>query len=376
MKKNISKFAIAFVIALVTVVLTASSVFADVTPWRELRFGELRDGIGFSYRGPSDIEATIRRIEAHACMNGIRQWRINVLCRPQKTPEMQEAFLSVSHMLTEYSLAFGNDGIVRMARNANVNAGLPPLVRYIKDHDVGRAFLTSAIDGSCFAAFFFPETGLVKFYSFDNEPLGYQNVENWDGFEELVRTNIDITRPLVEGWLDEPVESDESVERFSRNASRLNVKTRVLTEYDAYGNATVTTLSEDEVLEFVGMNADELVAFLTMNHEQISPRFPAVEGNIWAPHLFVPGPRGGLIGWVTPQLPIRNLRLSTFALPFGMDTLDVFFTNQVGNDTSSVLDLLPFDFALHPINFPGQLYGARVSTFHRANHVFVRLSGE
>ena len=226
-----------------------------------------------------------------------------------------------------------------------------------------RATLTSAIDDSPFLGFFDHDTGIASFFNMDGEPIAIRDVGSEEGFWELVRINTEITSQHNERQL---------IDRTNRNASIIDVASRTLIEYNEHGRVTETYLSE----EFATMLPDSSV--FAQQENVITPFFNPVHVSMFVPQAQMPTPAHGRSVFVgggffrTTQANTRVF-LRTHGFPAGMQTIDAYFTNSIGDCNRTVLDILPNQEAFHNLRFPGEQYGVRVSSFYGSfNNVTLR----
>ena len=225
-----------------------------------------------------------------------------------------------------------------------------------------REILTSAIDGLPFVAYFNTETGKVSFFNMNGESTGYRYLENEEAFWDLVATNTEVTNEINTRLHIE--------DRVNRNTFELNLETKVLTEFDEDGNITEIYLTEEEFLEFFEEKNIE-----APRRGGVQSRFDTGTVNMTVPYASMPNPSSGRSVFIGGQYyktshSDRWMGLSTIAFPYGMGTIDVYFTNQIGDDYSYILDVLPNRSVYHPLNFWGEPYGARVSTFNTSSSPF------
>jgi len=253
--------------------------------------------------------------------------------------------------------------------------------------------LTSAIDDSPFVAAFAPETGRVSFLTPDGELTGYRYVYDIEAFWEMVAINAEVTSQTFEQRM-----AVDSFDRVNRDVSYIDVGSRMLIEYDEYGNRTETYLDEsfadmfpesrvfsgDWMYEFSGdafyepgVDFDFAVpdshAEFDYHTQDITPFFDTSVIRVNVPRLSSPiqGVLAG--GWQRTTSNHSHVGLWTFGFPAGMHGMNVFFTNQIGDDTSVIIDVRAWSEVVHPLRFRGESYGARVSSFHGAfNNIQLR----
>ena len=102
---------------------------------------------------------------------------------------------------------------------------------------------------------------------------------------------------------------------------------------------------------------------------QITPFFET--GQIWqfVPFATNPHPWDGRSvfvggGFFQTTHAHTSVELRTNSFPFGMNSLDAFFTNAWGDDTSVFFNVGPWREIRHNLRFPGEPYGVRVSSLN------------
>jgi len=235
------------------------------------------------------------------------------------------------------------------------------------------AVLTSAIDNSPFVGAFDPETGIASFYDMDGELSFYRHVESEEAFWELVQINAEVTSPDNTRRM--------AHDRVNRNTSVISIEERLLIEYDEHGNRTETYLSDEfaeifpESAVFENHQALENVEAIDLSFDMIAPMFSPVDVNMFVPFSDHPNPREQRQGWSVlvggrhHQTTSNTTRviLRTFSFPMQGNSwmwfIDVFITNQIGDCNSVILDMRDFSEFIHNVRFPGEPYGAWVSSF-------------
>jgi len=184
--------------------------------------------------------------------------------------------------------------------------------------------MTSAIDGSPFIAHFDPATGLISMYSTDGESIGQRYVGSEEAFWELVAVNTEVTSM--------PIESRMELGRSVRDVSD-----------SARGTMIVEVFEE----------------------EQITSRFDTGIRLTSVPRGNRPGDSTSLVGggYFPTNSSHRSVSLQSYNFPTGMSTMDVLITNQIGDCVGSLWDMPPQAIATHTMRFPGEPYGALVSSF-------------
>jgi len=240
-----------------------------------------------------------------------------------------------------------------------------------------REVLTSAIDDSPFIACFDIESGRVLVFEMDGTPISYRYVDGEAGFWELVAINREVTSRPVEVRMAELINGGRIND--NRNVTEIDVEARLLIEYDEHGNRTETYLGEEfaEMFSssrvFDGQEYAESMGSgsMAVHYIGIEPAF----NERWimhVPHADHPDParqrwgRSSLVGGThhqTVEGVHTRVELWTFNFPHGMPDIDIFITNIIG-DCSVVRFNRPRMYELrHNIRFPGERYGAWVSSF-------------
>ena len=235
-----------------------------------------------------------------------------------------------------------------------------------KSNDLIWEVLTSAIDDSPFVAYFDPITGRVESFSMDGILLGFRYVENEEAFWELVEINRKVTDQLAHGQL---FNSDF----INRNASMLNLATRTLIEYDAYGNRTETYLGDDYLSAFFrSRDFEENELGLTFDFGADGPNDSPYFDTGWV-NMFVPtapSPFGGsLVGWGFHMTSFHHtmVSLQIGRFPARMTSACVLITNGWGDDFSIFPRIPDESITSMLIRMRTEPYGARVSTVSGTN---------
>ncbi|MCL1877983.1 MAG: InlB B-repeat-containing protein [Defluviitaleaceae bacterium] len=199
-----------------------------------------------------------------------------------------------------------------------------------------RASLTSAIDDSPFVAYFNSETGRVSMYAANGDSMGYRYVEGEGAFWELVSINAEATSvPLMQRMGQQRVNSNISYATGIRNPE-FGYYAPIMPLFDTGSRFTNVPFANDPT--------------------------PATGRSVFV---------GG--GFFNTNRAQTTIELWTFNFPGGMSTIDVFFTNAIGDDTALGFDFLPWSDIRYNIRFPGEPYGARVSSIDGAfNNVELR----
>jgi|GEM_PF-6562082 len=185
--------------------------------------------------------------------------------------------------------------------------------------------LTSAIDGSLFVAHFDPDANKVSFVDMEGESMGYRYVDSEEEFWELVEINTKVTNQSIEERLENTQD---------RNDEEFLGATRELYSPRAQSSRFDTGIINVPYIPFA--------------------MWPDIWG-VWV---------GG--GTYRTQTSHRFIDLYTYNFPtdiWGVNTIDVFFTNAIGDDTSMHLHVGQNSYAYQSLRFPGESYGARVSSY-------------
>ena len=240
--------------------------------------------------------------------------------------------------------------------------------------------LTSAVDGVGIVAFFNPETGRISMYTRGGISKGHRYVESEDDFWSLVETNREVTRHMHEA-ISIGDENADWVNRNNRNITVIDFETKMRVEYDGYGNRTEVFLG-DEIYDFISFD----IPSEEPDKELISPFFDTHERNTFVP--FAASPQTGtLVGgnFFTPNSSHLYIGLWVLFLPFGMNSVDVYFTNALGDDRIIFANVPALTLVRHRFRFRNETYGARVSSrsssgtatlrFLSGNSVNIHLNG-
>ena len=220
------------------------------------------------------------------------------------------------------------------------------------------AELTSAIDGSPFMAYFDPLSGRISFVGIDGQSQGHRYVESEEVFWEMVAINAKVTSP-------EYVEQRIGA-MINRNVSWTNLESRTLIVYDEHGNRTETYIGE-EVAEW--FSEYKILAWQeggVTSYYEITPHFNTGLVHMLVPFADFPGRGiGALVGGSYHQTPWTATHVMFEVgspLPVGMLGVNVWITNQIGDCNTVVPNMRPGQM-VHSIRFPGEHYGAWVSSF-------------
>ena len=222
-----------------------------------------------------------------------------------------------------------------------------------------RADLISAIDDSPFTAIFDPMTGKISMYDMNEEPMGYRYVEDEAAFWGLVAVNAEVTSMT----LDQHFEAA----RINRNVTSIDVEAMMLINYDEHGTMTETPLD----LEYRDIHRSSRA--FTKQFEQFNNRLESFSmeprfntGSVWMHVPFANMPHSGsLVGgrFHNTTSSHGSVELWTYDFPSGMRTIDVFFTNAIGDCRTTHLDIRAWREVEHKLGYPGEPYGARVSSY-------------
>lgn len=344
MKKFLKKMAIGTVTAALAISFTASSVVAGYSPTGRVDWNSI------PYEGPVQLtpqeRAARRQLEQQLIANCTQQvirvgdtvFVIDENTRPE--------------VLQMLDAALSND--VNSATVADFSA------TYTSNNDVVVRIFTSAIDGTPFKASFSPQTGIADFFGDDGEIRYSRDLGSIEAFNELAVLNAQVARMSIAQRMDKV-----SADRINRDFSMLNRETRVLSEFDAYGNKTETILNDAEVADILAERSSP---------SQISPLFDTDEFYVpFVPFADTPINGFNVAGWQWTNGRDRWIDLWTFGFPSGMRVMDVFFTNRIGDDTAIRWSIPPMNTAWHILRFPGEQYAARVSTPQRGDFRSVRV---
>ena len=225
----------------------------------------------------------------------------------------------------------------------------------------------SAIDDSPFYAFFNPATGVVTMYSMDGMSKGERYVSNREGFEELARVNAEATIAIRGS-----IAAFSEIDRTDYNVPHTDVTEMPVFDWNDTGTATFfaeehteffhdpRTFMAEEDIEFL----HEPITF--MGDTAITPFFDTGSIRVRVPYGVLPNPRAGqsVFAGGLHDTTINHgwIELWAFSFPIGMRVLDAYFTNAVGDDSRSFLDIGQWGLRRHPIRFRGESYGVRVSS--------------
>jgi len=224
----------------------------------------------------------------------------------------EQDYSDYEYLLVEYLFAdIYSDAVSDDADAVNVN----PI----------QATLTSAIDGSPFVAYFDEATGRVSMYALNGESMGYRYVANEDAFWELVAINQNLS-------------AISFAQPFGHSASERNL----------YAGPTGT-------LSFV-TNETSFAPFFDTGSRWMTVPFGNYPGA--ASSAFVGG------GRFNTTSAHRTVSLQSFAFPINMGSMDVQVSNAIGDCVGTLWDMPPHTIATHTIRFPGEPYGARVSSWY------------
>ncbi len=179
------------------------------------------------------------------------------------------------------------------------------------------AELTSAIDGSPFIASFDPETDIVTMQTLNGEIIGQRNGYSVEKFEELVEINNTVTDEMKEPHTD-------------RN--RINDITK------------------------------------PSSKPKIRPYFETGRYVMDVPKEVEPDYSNALIGgkyiWTDEDNDVW-VQVWTYEIPYSVNGIDVYITNEVGDDGYWDYDVDEYEEVMHMIEYPGERYAAKVSCFYR-----------
>lgn len=138
--------------------------------------------------------------------------------------------------------------------------------------------------------------------------------------------------------------------RTSRNAFILDKNTGELSEYDEDGNVTITLLDKPAL--------DELLRNKVPNSRSFDGTY----------RVDVPEedePEDGVdVGNPFMVDPDNYINLETFNFPSDMEYIDVYFTNDLEDDTAECLDVEENDMVWLSTDYPNENYVARVSCYY------------
>jgi len=237
--------------------------------------------------------------------------------------------------------------------------------------DIIEVTLTSAIDGSPFIVQFNPLTNrLTSFYSNGEESFRY--VDSEEKFWELVEINVQVTQQMFAPFAEESRGVDA---QNHRNMTVIDFESRTRVEYDAHGNR-VETLLGDEFYEF--FSHIEIDDYASTDEElplggQITPFFNLNPRSTFVPTFPTPDISTSLVGgqFFVTHWTHRLLVLRVMELPWGMPSIDVFFTNAIGDDRLMLANVGLSREIRHRIRFPGEAYGARVSNLRSSGNALL-----
>jgi len=186
--------------------------------------------------------------------------------------------------------------------------------------------------------------------------MGERYVDNEEAFWELVSINAEVTSQPIEERM-----RNVQNERVNRDVSRIDVESKILIQFDEHGNKTETALTGELAELFSGSR-------VFVNEEQASARFDTGVRTMYVPFASLPTPEDGRSvfvggGFFNTNTSHRSVEFWTYNFPSGMRTIDVYITNQWGDDTLRVLDVGPMEEVIHSLRYAGEPYGARVSSY-------------
>ena len=188
-----------------------------------------------------------------------------------------------------------------------------------------QATLISAIDGSPFTAVFNSMTGRISMYTIYGDPIGYRYVADEEAFWGLVAVNTELT-------------SGDITRYTSQNKTNHNIFMEQLQEtYDFENGQIVPFFNTGSVFMHVP--------------QATSPR-PSVGRSVLV---------GGRYYVTTREHNMVTLRTHNFNHA-GMSPIDVFISNHFGDDAGILYGMPSWAEVNMPIRFPGEPYGARVSS--------------
>jgi len=274
------------------------------------------------------------------------------------------------------------------------------------------ATMTSAIDGNPFTAIFNPATGTMTMYAMDGEFLGYRILENVEAFWELVAINTEVaTLGFAEAMhradrQESFVEPNVTTDAVDVVISPFSAETVASTVYDPEAGRVYMFNSDGELLQYLYVESEE--AFLAIAEanaeiayrqlelfEQYAGIAQIFDADVFSIDTIAPMFNTGIISMTIPQgsapgvassvwvgggtfatnTQTTSISLQTFAFPAGMNSMDVLFTNAIGDDTRSVWDMRANSVESHNVRWRTERYGARVNSWNGTFHnVQVRLS--
>jgi len=220
--------------------------------------------------------------------------------------------------------------------------------------------IISAADGSPLIATYDIQTGIATLTTTYGESRSDRYVGSVEAFLDLIALNAEVTSQSIAQRIEAEIEGRG---RVSYNSVDFNVETNILTEFDQNGNKTERYLTEQEFYElFPGSETRAFTYF--------EPFFSVTVPGHFVPYAVYPNPKNGnseLFGgqsYGTKRWDHNYVEFWTYNFPSGMNTIDVFIVNDYGDDHSVRLDLPRMSELRHQLNFPGEYYGAWISTYN------------
>jgi len=195
----------------------------------------------------------------------------------------------------------------------------------------------SAVDGSDFIGKFDPSTGIAEFLNSDGELKFTRQLEDEAAFNALQTTNKTAIKRIID--------TDSRVS--SSNGFIIDRANNTVTHFDASGKEIVSNLDDMNL----GLN-------------DMEPRFAIMSYDEYVP--YASNPRNGRLfngRSYTSSGNQRYVSLWTYYYPSGMNTLDTYITNDIGDDYGYYYDVYAYREAYHQMRYPGENYGAWIGSF-------------
>ena len=181
-------------------------------------------------------------------------------------------------------------------------------------------------------------------YSANGEQMGFRYVENEEAFRELIAINAEAT-------------------------GRTGSKARDMGQNRMSYNVSVEQMTAD-----LDSDGDDQL--------EISPFFNTGSVFMKVPQANTPHPSEGISAFIggsylNTTRTHNQVTVSTKSFPSSMRSLDLYISNAMGDDNALAYDIYPWQSASMPIEYPGEPYGARVSSFYGTfNNVELRFFAE
>jgi hypothetical protein len=145
-------------------------------------------------------------------------------------------------------------------------------------------------------------------------------------------------------------------ERINKNCSILNTKTGVLEEYDESGKLTETTLEGEALTNLIRSKTPKTRDFNSNRDVDIYyEKYPRNGVNVRSAHMIAPD---------------EYINLQTYNFPGDLKLIDVYFTNEYGDDTKTCYDVEEYDLVWLRADYPTEEYVVRVSHYYGYDDVY------